>query len=61
MKHQPLSVGQTVKIKPEVKEYGSRLGTVVWQGKELDWRVVKVRFDGVSRPVTFSPNEVESG
>ena len=59
MKQTPLGAGQTVKIKPLVKEHGGKLGTVVYQGQERGWPVVKVKFDDLPRPVTFSPEEVE--
>ncbi len=59
MKHKPLEIGQAVKIKPQVKELGGKLGTVVFDGKELGWHVVKVKFDNLPRPVAFSPDEVE--
>jgi len=62
MSRKPLCVGQTVKIKPQVKQHGGKLGVVVFAGEELGWRVIKVKFDDLPRPVTvaFSPNEVES-
>ena len=59
MKQKPLSEGQKVKIKPQIKEYGGKLGTVVCEGKELGWRVVKVKFDDLPHPVTFAVDEVE--
>jgi len=61
MSRKPLSEGQIVRIRPQVKEHGGKVGTVVSEGEELGWRVVKVRFDGPPRSVTvaFSPNEVE--
>jgi hypothetical protein len=58
MKHKPLGVGQTVKIHPQVKEHGGKLGTVVFEGQELGWHVIKVKFGDLPRPVTFSPDEV---
>jgi len=42
MKRKPLKMGQTVKIKPQVKGYGGQPGTVVCEGRQLGWRVVKV-------------------
>ena len=48
-----------MKIKPQVKEHGGKLGTVVYQGQERGWPVIKVKFDDLPRPVTFSPEEVE--
>jgi hypothetical protein len=59
MKEKQFSVGQTVRIKRRVKEHAGKLGTVVYDGQELGWRVVKVKFDDLPRPVGFSPNEVE--
>jgi hypothetical protein len=59
MKNKPLGIGQTVKIKPQVKEHGGKVGTVVYEGQELGWRVVKVKFDDLPHPVAFSPNEVD--
>ncbi len=58
MKPRPLSEGQTVKIRPQVKDYGGKTGTVVYEGREFGWRVVKVRFDDLPRPVAFTPDEV---
>ena len=59
MRKKPLGIGQPVKIKPQVKEHGGKLGTVVSEGRELGWNVVKVKFDDLPRPVVFSPDEVE--
>ena len=59
MKHKALGVGHTVKINPKVKEYGGKLGTVVYEGKKLGWYVVQVKFEKLPRPVSFSPDEVE--
>ncbi len=59
MKRKPLEVGQRVKIKPQVKEHGGKQGTVVFDGRELEWHVVKVKFDELPRPIPFSPDEVE--
>jgi hypothetical protein len=59
MRQKPLRMGQTVNIKPQVKEYGGKVGTVVGEGQELGWRVVKVKFNDQPRPVTFAADEVE--
>ncbi len=59
MKHKPLDLGQRVKIKPEVKEHGGKLGVVVFDGRELGWHVIKVKFEDLPRPISFSPDEVE--
>jgi hypothetical protein len=60
-RHKPFGVMETVKIKPQVNEHGGKLGTVVYEGREFGWPVVKVKFDGRPRPVVFSPEEVERG
>ncbi|MCX6904356.1 MAG: hypothetical protein NTW03_12935 [Verrucomicrobia bacterium] len=60
MRPHPLELGDRVKIKPLIKEYGGKLGTVVYEGKELGWHVVKVKFERLPRPVSFSPDEVET-
>jgi hypothetical protein len=41
MKYKPLGIGHTVKIKPQVKEHGGKVGRVVYEGQELGWRVVR--------------------
>ena len=58
-KHKPLGEGRKVRIKPQIKEHGGKLGTVVCEARELGWPVVKVKFDDLPRAVTFSPDEVE--
>jgi hypothetical protein len=58
-RHKPLGVWETVRIKPQVKEHGGKVGTVVYEGQVLGWPVVKVKFDGLPRPLAFSPDEVE--
>jgi len=58
MKYRPLGMGQTVKIKPQVKEHSGKVGRVVYEGQELGWRVVKVKFDHLPQPVSFAPDEV---
>jgi hypothetical protein len=58
-RHKPVREGQTVKVNPQVKEHGGKLGVVVSKGQELGWPVVKVKFDDRPRPVTFSPDELE--
>jgi hypothetical protein len=60
MKYKTLGIGRTVKIKPQVKEHGGKVGRVVYEGQELGWRVVKVKFDDLPRPVSFAPDEVET-
>jgi hypothetical protein len=60
MRPKSLRMGQTVKIKPQVKGYGCKVGAVVSEGQELGWRVVKVKFDDQPRPVTFAADEVET-
>jgi len=60
MRQKRLGLGQTVKIKPQVEEYGGKLGTVVYERQELGWHVVKVKFDDLPHPVIFSPHEVEN-
>jgi hypothetical protein len=60
MKYKPLGIGRTVKIKPQVKEHGGKVGRVVYEGQELGWRVVKVKFDDLPQPVSFTPAEVET-
>ena len=59
MKKRSFDKGQTVKIKPQVNEHGGKVGTVVYAGQELGWRVVKVKFDELPRPVSFTPDELE--
>ena len=58
-RHKPLGVGEKVMIKPQVREHGGKVGTVVSEGQELGWPVVKVKLDALPRPLAFSPDEVE--
>jgi hypothetical protein len=60
MKYKPLGIGRTVKIKPQVQGHGGKVGRVVYEGQELGWRVVKVKFDDLPQPVSFTPAEVET-
>ena len=60
MKHKALGIGHQVKIKSRVEQHGGKVGRVVYEGQDLGWRVVKVKFDDRPQPVSFTPDEVES-
>jgi transcription antitermination factor NusG len=51
--------GQRVKIKPHVKPWGGKTGTVLETDVQLGYPVVSVKILGFPRSVTFAPEELE--